>query len=132
MHVHRLWGNENECKKQRYQIKGNNSFQRLDILSTLLHFISSNIFFQKILKHNKRENIFVKDFLERRNFQSNFNQISNEFCWKDSPSLPVKMIAYEWGEFGLLQRIELTRGEGLSPELQKYKKNPLHNNDSIL
>ena len=72
MHLHRLWDNENECKKQSYQIEGNNSFKRLDIFSSLLHFIWYNEYFEIILKENERIIFYVKDFLEKINFLWNF------------------------------------------------------------
>ena len=75
MHVHRLWDNENKCNKQCYQIEGNISFKRLDIFSNLLHFVSYNKFFKKILKENEKKTIFVKDFSEKINFLSNFKWI---------------------------------------------------------
>ena len=68
------------------------------LLVIIFHIIIRNKLLKEILK-KKGKSIFCKGFFRKNNF---FCQISNELCSKNSPSPPVRMIAYEIGDFGPL------------------------------
>ena len=69
------------------------------LLIIIFHFIIRNKSFKRNIEKKREKSIFCKGFFRKNKF---FYQISNELCSKNSPSPPVRMIAYEIGDFGPL------------------------------
>ena len=76
-------------------------FYRRDqmLLVIIFHFIICNKSFKRNIEKKEEKSRFCKGFFRKNKF---FYQISNELCWKNSPSPQVMMIAYEIGDFGPL------------------------------